>query len=111
MITERQILEKIAQILRVSVQQIRSKDRHLRIMEARCLAIYFIRLNRPDVAWRSISRIFKRDHSTAIHAVRCVERWREVDDAFRHRYEICAMQLGISIPVINKSLINQKKRK
>lgn len=70
----RQIIMEVAIAHGVSYEDIlgRSRERHL--VAARHEAIYEVRKRRPHLSLPQIGRIFKRDHTTILHALRQMER-------------------------------------
>lgn len=106
--TERQILETVASTTGISIAEMQGKSRERRYVDARYLAMYFIRLNRPDVGFKKIGKIFKRHHSSVINAIQCVEDWLEVDADFRYKYAQAATTLGFELPQPNTSILKTK---
>lgn len=108
--TERQILETVAATTGISIAQMQSKSRERCHVDARYLAMYFIRFNRPDVSFKKIAKIFKRHHSSVINAIQCVEDWCEVDSYFRQKYMQAAEPLGFHLPLKNTSILKTKNK-
>lgn len=106
--TERQILETVAATTGISIAQMQSKSRERCHVDARYLAMYFIRFNRPDVSFKKIAKIFKRHHSSVINAIQCVEDWCAVDTAFQYKYLQSAEPLGFHLPPKNTSILKTK---
>jgi hypothetical protein len=51
--------------------EITSLDRHKAIVRARQLVMWELKTTvKPDISWMEIGRLFGRDHTTAMHAVR-----------------------------------------
>jgi hypothetical protein len=57
----------------VTVQQILSPCRAHNVVAARHLAIYRVARERPDYSSPHLGRLFHRDHSTVLHAIRKME--------------------------------------
>lgn len=60
----------------VSVTDIKSQTRTLHIVEARHEAMALVYRLRPDLSLPAIGRIFNRDHTSILHAVRKAGVWR-----------------------------------
>lgn len=61
----------------VTSQAILSSSRHVLTTSARKVAMFLCR-DRLGMSYAQIGRIFGRDHSTVMHACRCVERNRDL---------------------------------
>ena len=56
----------------ISYEEMQSKSRKDRVVEARMYAMYLIRKN-FDYSLREIGLLFNRDHATVIHACKTIE--------------------------------------
>lgn len=61
----------------VTPQAILSSSRHIVTISARKVAMFLCR-DRLGMSYAQIGRVFGRDHSTVMHACRCVERNRDL---------------------------------
>lgn len=77
----RDIIRDTAKQQGVSVDDIVGRSTHKPIVYARHLAIYRVRKERPDMSLPQIGRIFNRDHTTILSAVRKMERQRSKEAA------------------------------
>jgi chromosomal replication initiator protein len=67
------ILRLIAQIGGVTVADLRGRRRTQDVACLRQLAMYCCRVLIPRMSYPAIGRIFRRDHTTVIHATRVIE--------------------------------------
>lgn len=79
------IIHETAQLCRVSVDDIMGRSSQKRIADARHLAMYRIRKERPDMSLPQIGRVFDRDHTTVIAAIRKIECQRSGKDPHEWR--------------------------
>ena len=73
-----EIIELAARAYALSLEELRSPSRRRHIVRPRQIAMYLCR-NYTEASLKEIGRLFKRDHSTVMHAIetvekRCVER-------------------------------------
>jgi len=67
------IQRAVCDVLRLSLEDMRSPRRAPNLVRGRQLAMYVAR-NQTDLSLAEIARGFDRDHSTVIHSIRRVER-------------------------------------
>lgn len=73
----RHIIMEVAIAHGVSYEDILGRSRARHLVAARHEAIYEVRKRRPHLSLPQIGRIFKRDHTTILHALRRMERKQE----------------------------------
>lgn len=92
------IIETVAGITGISVEEIMSKSRLQEICNARFLATWGIKHIRPDFSFRQLSRSMGRDdHTFAIHALNRAEELYEGCSVFRRMR--CDLQRRIGMEV------------
>lgn len=70
-----QIIREVLQAFPgVSVDDIKGSRRTDNIVKPRQLAMYEVYRQRPDMSYPAIARIFNRDHTTVMHAVKKIEK-------------------------------------
>lgn len=73
----RTIIERVSSASGIPYREIVSASRMRPIAAARMLAMYEVRIRRPDLSLPQIGKLFGgRDHTTVLHAVRKVEAMR-----------------------------------
>lgn len=60
----------------ISIEAIVGKRRDLSVVRARHAAMAAVYLNRPDMSLPQIGRIFGRDHTSCLHAIKKLGVWR-----------------------------------
>tara|TARA_Y100000996_G_scaffold414725_1_gene406549 strand:- start:6733 stop:7227 length:495 start_codon:yes stop_codon:yes gene_type:complete len=80
----------------ISLDQLKSKDRHARITEARKI---FAHLGRRLYMYtlRTLGEYINRDHSTMVIAINKCEDWIETDHQFRELYVRCFIKVTQSL--------------
>lgn len=87
---EEQILKIVSDYTGVPTEDIMGNLRYKPILEARVLAIVFIRQLIPTMSLTRIGSLFNRDHSTVLHSIANCKVWREVDPEFQLKYQTVA---------------------
>lgn len=72
----RTIIEQVSQSTGIPYAEIIGVARKRSIAVARMIAMYEVRMRRPDLSLPQIAKIFRKDHTTVLHAVRKVEAER-----------------------------------
>lgn len=72
----RTIIEQVSQKTGIPYAEIIGVTRKRAIAAARMTAMYEVRMRRPDMSLPQIGKVFKRDHTTILHAIRKVEAQR-----------------------------------
>lgn len=67
------IIERVSTAFGIPYREVMGASRTREVAAARQVAMYEVRKARPDLSLPQIGRIFGRDHTTVIHAVRKVE--------------------------------------
>lgn len=68
-----QIISEEAELHGVAVRDILGASRNRRITDARHFAMYRARIERADMSLSQIGKVFRRDHTTVLHAIRRME--------------------------------------
>lgn len=68
-----QIISEEAELHGVSVRDILGASRNRRITDARHFAMYRARIERADMSLPHIGKVFRRDHTSVLHAIRRME--------------------------------------
>jgi len=76
----------------VSFEQIQSRNRTKKIVEARHLFHYFVRRKTP-YSLKDIGAISKRDHASVIHSVNTIYNWLETDEEIKINTQLIKFQL------------------
>ncbi len=69
---ELSIIDNISKLYKVSVKDIKSRNKHRKIVEARQVIMYLLR-TKLKYKSKKVGLIFKRDHATVLHAVKVIE--------------------------------------
>lgn len=80
----------------VTAATIFSNDRHKNAVAARHVAMYLVRGGRRR-SYTTVGILFGRDHTTVIHAVKCVRREAKADPMFRQLLTHLANEASIEI--------------
>jgi len=83
--TQSAIISSISHVLKIPLKVLVSKDRKRDVVEARQIAMYFLRKNH-NLPYTAIGRMFRRDHATVIHACRQVKNLLDYHIEFRKKY-------------------------
>lgn len=79
----------------ISKSEFYSKKRDAEIVKARYVAIHILK-NRTSYSLNRIAMVLRPnspfDHTTVIHAIKCVDNWRKYEEDFAMRYEIISQQ-------------------
>lgn len=75
------VIEAVEQATGITLEQLKSDDRHRAIADVRHIAIYLIRFN-TTLSVVQIGKIFGRDHSTVLHSLNAYDRYMNRDDRF-----------------------------
>jgi chromosomal replication initiator protein len=76
------IMAAVSESLDIPIETILSKDRHQDVAMARQIAMALIRKYEPSVTLKRIGRMFRRDHSTVIYALRTFDNLYGRDKTF-----------------------------
>lgn len=77
-----EILDAVCYALEVDKEALKSLDRHRDTVNARHIAMGLIRKHNPETSLMNIGKMFNRDHSTVIYAVRNFDNLYGVDKIF-----------------------------
>ena len=77
------IMDTVAQHFEISLKEMKSKSRQRIFIDARSLAIYFIKEQSLGLTLSEIGRLFNIDHCTVVHAYKKSKTLIEVDAEFR----------------------------
>lgn len=78
------VLQSVSRITGIPVADLRSPSRQQEIVRARQIACWVMH-HATDYSYPMIARtVGKKDHSTAIHAVKVIDVWRERDAGVRN---------------------------
>ena len=81
-ITPEKILNTVADITCISIEEMKSQKRQAKLVEARQIAIYLIKKH-SKLTLKEIGKMFgNRDHTTVIYAIRTIDGLMEVDKKF-----------------------------
>ena len=72
----------------VSYVQVMSKKRNRRYVEPRQVSMYLMRTLIPEMSLTDIGRIFRKDHTTVLHAYNHVKTQIEIDQDFAMKVAI-----------------------
>ncbi len=90
------IQKSVAEYFELSLEQLVDKSRKKEIVLARQLGMYFAK-EYTNLSLQTIGQHFgKRDHSTVIHAIHCVNDLIETDRKFKKSYQDLMKKLKIS---------------
>lgn len=64
------VMIAVSEVLEVSIKDIKSLSRKTELVFARQAAMFLIRKSNKTITLKSIGKIFNRDHSTVIYAIR-----------------------------------------
>lgn len=88
------IVAKISDFLNVPITDMIRKTRERRIVEARQIAMYFLR-GFTNLSLKEIGAMFGgRDHTTAIHSIQTVKDLMYTDKEYRKKVEKLANQIS-----------------
>jgi chromosomal replication initiator protein len=90
-----EIIELTARAYTLSTEDLRSPSRRRAVVRARQFAMYLCRCY-TDASLKDIGRVFDRDHTSVLHAVRVVEQ-RNLEQV-QHRYEFEALAGRLGLP-------------
>jgi hypothetical protein len=76
-----EIIESVAREHGVSVEEVFGKRRNAPVVVARQTAMAAVYVHRPDLSLVQIGRLFGRDHTTTLYAIRKLGVWRGGRDA------------------------------
>ncbi|VWL84824.1 chromosomal replication initiator protein DnaA [Oceanivirga miroungae] len=79
--TAESIVKKIAKNYEISVEEIKSQKRQKTILMPRQIAMYLIKTNLM-ITYDAIGKIFDRDHTTVMNAIKKIETQLEIDRDF-----------------------------
>lgn len=99
-ITADRIIGKVCEFYSVTEAQIKSKVRILQIALARQIAMYLCR-ELMDMPYMEIGKIFGRDHSTVMSAIRKITKSQKTDPSLKRNLE--SMSRDLSSKVVNNS--------
>lgn len=88
------IIVVVSRLTDVSIREMRGKTRASDAVEARRIAMVLIRQKLHYTCAR-IGRMFKRDHSTALHAFKVHDDLMEVDKHYQEFFSVCATSVGL----------------
>lgn len=80
------IVAKVCQSYAITKEEIFGKSRIQNVAEARQVAMYFFK-SKLEFSYPAISKFFKRDHTTAMHAFKKIETRIEKDKHFKQRLQ------------------------
>lgn len=81
------IVTIVCEVTGITELQIKGPARFRDIVEARQLAMYFIRCNNPKMGYKAIGKLFKNGHhTTVIYAINTVAALVKTDPKFRTKY-------------------------
>lgn len=69
----------------VEISSMKGRRRHSELVEARHLAMYFVR-NRTTLSHARIGRIFDKDHTSIIHAIQTVRVHYDTEKKYRIKF-------------------------
>ncbi len=82
------IIRRVSDMNKVTVEDIKSKSRKREIVEARNISIIIIKDNFPRMSQKTLGKIFGRDHSTVSSSIEKHNDWIEFDLDYRYRFEM-----------------------
>ena len=63
----------VAAYYQIELEALTGRSRSAHLVRARYVAMYLVRQTLPDVTFEAISYVFRRDHSTVMHAMRSMK--------------------------------------
>lgn len=81
------IISIVCRYCEVTREQLQSGRRITELVEARHLAVYFISTHVRKATSTRIGRYFNRDHTTVLHSIKCVNDFKDTDQAFKSQFE------------------------
>ncbi len=90
-----EIVALAARAYSVSLEELRGRSRRRRVVRPRQIAMYLCRLY-TDASLKEIGQVFRRDHTTVLHAIESVEK--RVVERPQLRYELETLACRVSPP-------------
>lgn len=85
-VSPKEVIAFVAQECGLGPVDLSKRNRERRIVNARYMAIWILRF---ELEWRmtvkEIAYLFRRDHTTVVHAAQAVKDWMETDPDFKER--------------------------
>lgn len=92
-VTVEDIMSKVSEIDDISVEELKSKSRHSRLIQPRFKAMYLVR-KLTDMTQSDIGKEFgDRDHSTVVNAINKIEEDMRISSEFREHIEDLIVEL------------------
>jgi len=86
--TNKQIVNAVSTALNIPYEQLKSKDRHRDVSDARSIAVALI-LKNTDITLKKLGAQFNRHHSTLIHSREKYDELRERDINYALKADAC----------------------
>lgn len=96
-----EIIEMVSAELEIYVEDIIGKSHNRLIVEARYIAIKMIKEMIPSLTLTRIAKVFDRDHTSIIHALKQVDDWMKTDKDFFKKYKSVHSRIFTYIEHVN----------
>jgi chromosomal replication initiator protein len=90
--TVEHIKKAIESTTKVNFDQIQSRKRYKKVVEARHLFHYFVKMKTKNTL-KEIGNMSKRDHSSVIHSVKTIHNWLQTDEETKINFRLIEHQL------------------
>ena len=81
------IVGKVSELTGVQAQEIKSKRRDSKAIEARQICMYLVR-SKTGLSFAEIGQYFHRDHATVMYSCKVIKGLVDVDIGFRDKIEV-----------------------